>query len=330
MYEKIVLHKNKVIRVALLIGLAVLLGLIIWGVYKNYKFKISQNIYFTEYETEREKGDTIIYKYDPISDKVLEIGRVQGWFCQCIINKDETRITGFVREGFGKGINDIVEYDIKTGTITSKNVMEKIDELAMGASWEAMLYDEGNKIFIYSTVDKGDGSLLCLRLLSYDFVTGEYESVKERTGAIDTLLAIDEQAMWYLVGHTIFYDGREKVPEIERFRNSVDCAAISLSTGLIAYSKNNTYHKKIYLYDIKLKKSRCIAPGGWNIVYGDLNDTNAMWSKDGRQLFYVKYFPGLFQEADTSLMIYDASSGKHRRIYKVKATYHRFQYILNS
>lgn len=322
-------QKNKVILAALLIGLAVMIGLIIWGVYKNHKFEISQNIYFTEYEPERGKEDTIIYKYDPISDKVFEIGRVSDWFCQCIINKDETRITGFVREAPGQGIIDIVEYDIKTGTITSKNVMEKIDELTMGASWKAMLYDEGNKMLFKYRIEEERVA----KLLSYDFATGEFESVngiREAKEAIGSLSLIDEQAIWSFVGYTIFYDNGEYWPIMTELRNSTHCSAISLSIGQIAYLNNDMSHKEIYLYDIKLRKSSCIASKSWNTYYDDFDFINAMWSKDGRQFFYVKSFPGLFQEADTSLMIYNVRSGKHKRIYKVKATYHQFQYISNS
>lgn len=244
MCKNLKMYKNKVILAALLIGLAVMLGLIIWGVYKNHKFKISQNIYFTEYEPERGKEDTIIYKYDPISDKVFEIGRVQGWFCQCIISKDETRITGFVREGLAQGIIDIVEYDIITGTITSKNVMEKIDELTMGASWKAMLYDEGNKMLFNYIIEEERVA----KLLSYDFATGESEVIEEKYGFIDSYLAIDEQELWYVSGHTVHCnDSKTGFIRGEELKDSVHCAAISLSTGLIAYSKNDIYHKEIYI-----------------------------------------------------------------------------------
>lgn len=322
MCNKIKRQRINLLMAVLIVGLTVVSGLIIWIVCNKNAFEIGQNIYFTEYDGNKH---TIIFKYDPISDDVMEIGRVSGYLSECIINKEESKIIGLLREAYMEGSIDIVEYDIDTGIIVSKNAIEKIKELAMGASWKAMLYDEGNKILInYENGEK------IRQLISYDFVTGKYESVAENLWVYDYLV-IDDHSLWYLsVGGLVYCYDWEKHTDTQ-VMNSVYCAAMSADTGLVAYiEKDDTSQKEIYLTSVNRTRKSCIATKGWNIIYDNFDYVNATWSSDGRQFFYMKSFPIMFNGGDTSLMIYDVESGKHRCIYKVRATTHEFQYISNS
>lgn len=306
--------------IVLIIGVVAALVGFIWVLIDHNTFKMEQNIYFTEFDSDIDKPETAIFKYDPVKGKLIELVKVPDKLVGCVIDKGENRITGFLYELFSQGGHriGIIEYDINTGTVTEKNVIEKIDELTGDPSWGGTLYDGGNKILV-SYTDKEDVE----RLLSYDMETGKYENELIRGSQIRQYPAINEQALWYRLFNTIYrYDWQTKaVNEVSYFSEE---GALEPNAGLIAYTED--IHE-IFLYDIDRNETSCIAPGGWNITYGDLSWTNAMWTSDGRQFCYVKYFPTLFGAGDTSMMIYDLESGRHRCIYKVKVTYNEFRYI---
>lgn len=314
--------RNKIIILIafLVVVLAVVAGVVLWLVRHTHADKSLQNIYFTEYENEKDKNDTIIFKYDPISDKVVKIGKVPGYLMGCVIDKEETCITGFLCESPVNGINDIVQYDIRTGTIESKNVAEEIDKLTVDDSWGAWLYDGGNKMLIDYADEEGD-----VRLLSYDIMTGGHESIPIDVGEISYYLAINEQGLWYRRDSSVYqYDWTTQTET--KISDSAYSGPLEPDMGLIAYTKD-IHCEEIYLYDINQGINVCIASRHWNTYYGSLDFTNAMWTNGGRHFCYVKYFPGLFQEADASMMVYDVENGRSHRIYKVKATLHELKYI---
>ena len=85
---------------------------------------------------------------------------------------------------------------------------------------------------------------------------------------------------------------------------------------------------KIYFYSILMQKTIRMTEGGWNTYFGQLSWTNSRWCDKGNEFFYVKSFPGLFQETTTQMMIYDVITHRSRSIYKVKMTNHSFRYIM--
>ena len=317
--------KKKVLVTVITAVVVVILGILSWIIYLN-SYRPSQNIYFLEYENEREKNDTIIFKYDADKREVKEIGRVSGYLYRCVINKEESCITGFFREGYGQGSLDIVQYDLETGIFESKNVIEKINKMLPDVSWGVTLYDEGNKILIHYTDEEE-----LERLMSYDIATEENTILAvdtERINQINKYLAVDEKTFLYICGRTLYRYDWETQTET-KITDSSYSGVLEPSTGLIAYTKDINC-EKIYLYDIEQEKSKCIAAGGWNTVYGDLSYTNAGWSRDGEQFLYVKYLPWIFDAADTRLMVYDIQSGRRCCIYKAAYTSHNFSYILGS
>ena len=70
--------KKKVLVTVITAVVVVILGILSWIIYLN-SYRPSQNIYFLEYENEREKNDTFIFKYDADKREVKEIGRVSGY-----------------------------------------------------------------------------------------------------------------------------------------------------------------------------------------------------------------------------------------------------------
>ena len=293
----------------------------IWILIDHAVFKMEQNIYFTEFDGR----DTTIFKYDPVNGELMELVKVPGRLDACVVDKEEKRITGFLYGLLSKGGGriDIIEYDIKAGMVTEKNIIEKINELTGDPSWGGTLYDGGSKILV-SYTDKEDSE----RLLSYDMETGKSEGVFIDEKTISKILqfpAINEQALWYRCYDTIYrYDWQTKTEHV--VSPAYSYVVLEPNIGLIAYTEGIN-DSDIFIYDINRSESSCIAPRGWNITYGSLRLTNAMWTSDGRQFCYVKYFPLMFNAADKSLMIYDLESGRHRRIYKVKATTNQFQFI---
>lgn len=314
--------KKKILVIVITAVVVVILGILSWIIYLN-SYKPSQNIYFLEYENEYEKNDTIIFKYDPTSNKVEEIGRVPGYLYKCVINNEESRITGFLKEDRVKSKSDIIVYDIETGTAESKEIMDKIFELTMDIPWYGVLYDGGDKIVVNYADDKENEWVLF-----YDFATGEDERVVADINEIYQFLAVNDHSLWYYKYFGAIYHYDWKTQTKTKILDSVNSATMAPNNGLIAYTEG-LYQEKIYLYDISQGKNKTIASGGWNIYYGDLSisSTNAWWSNDSRQLCYISYFPGLFQEADTRLMVYDIESGRRRCIYKVNATLHELSYI---
>lgn len=299
-------------------------GAIAVHINKGNDYEPQQNVYFLEYENDKE-GDTVIFKYDHIKDEVTEIGRIRGYFRNCVINEEETTITGIFSEKILNSECDLVRYDIATRAVEPQNVTEKISELAKGnEEWfNALVYDEGNKILI--SYDDENGSK---RWLFYDPITEEYEDMIQEESVAVEFLTIHNNNLWYRSGTESLYqydlDTQVKTPITDSVHNS--SAAIAPDIGLMAYTKDIS-RKKIYLYDINAQRTKCIAGGGWNTCYGDLSFTDAGWSNDGRQFFYIRYFPGLFDESTKRLMIYDVKTGRSHCIYKKDMTLHEFRYV---
>lgn len=69
-----------------------------------------------EYENNYTAPDTdkytIIYNYDPITGENVEMGRIQGYFNSCVINKEETYITGLHCETSISTDYQILQFDL--------------------------------------------------------------------------------------------------------------------------------------------------------------------------------------------------------------------------
>lgn len=307
-----------------------------------YRYYIRQeNIFFLEYENEYEKDDTIIYRYNSRNNTVVEVGRVKGKLQDCVINSDETYITGVIYdEVYDVGV-EIVRYDLDVGTVETLNVASKILALTgnMAGWYCSLIYDGGNKFFISFEDEKGNE-----KLLLYDLDTDLYEIVEGENGTI-WYLDICDGNLWYIADDWTLYqydlESKEKIKVMKPARYN---SAVMPETGLVAYKKSLSNEvmpemglvgyikalskEAIYLYNMRTQKSSCIALGGWNTYFGDFLWTDSRWSDNGREFFYIKSFPGFFNASTDRLMVYDVLTHRSRCIYKVKMTLHEFRYVL--
>lgn len=304
--------------------ICVTVGIVVAGALILFKiFEPQENIFFTEYESEYEIDDTIIYQYDSKNNTVTELGRVPGEFLNCVINRDETYITG-VTDG---GVFEIVRYDLIAGTTETLDAEEKIAALTdNNVGWDnSLLYDGGNKIFVSFEDESGKG-----KWLLYDLTTDQYDIVEEET---IWFLSIHNNSLWYIADGVDWYHGSLYQYDLERkektkvMESAHYDSVVMPETGLVAYTKDIA-EKQIYLYDMRTQESSCITDGGWNTFYGDLDETNSRWSDNGNEFYYIEYFPGLFNEATTKLMVYNVITHRSRCIYKVKMTAHPFRYVM--
>lgn len=293
-------------------------GLIVSGVLLiHIFFGPQENIFFLEYENEYEKEDTIIYQYNSKSKTVVEIGRVQGQLQDCVINSDETYITGVIYDGDF----EIVRYDLATGTVEMLDAARKIDILTDNRWYNTWIYNEGNKIFV-NYKDGNDRT----KWLLYDLAADQYDIMDGEGAAIDYLTIYNDR-LWYIADNGALYQYDLERKEKTQMMESVHYgAAVMPETGLVAYTKK--CQKEICLYNILTKERSYISGGGWNIYYGDLEWTNSRWSDNGREFFYIEYFPGFFNAATTKLMVYDVIMHRSRCIYKVRMTGHEFRYVM--
>ncbi len=290
--------------------------------HKKEAYELQQNVYFMEWVNG--KDETIFYRYTQENKEVTKVGAIEGEFRHCVINRAETCITCIQCNNDSK---KRIRYNLLTGEIEYENIGEKIEILTEGAkNWNALLlYDEGNKILIsYDDMNEDE------KWLFYDFSTGEYDIV-EGKNSVTEFLAIDDNTLWYMSaqGRTLYRYNMEA--DISTgILNHVGNAAVAVNTNFIAYIKDSIRPKKIYQYDVDGKRNKCVAAGGWNITYGNLFDNRGQWSIDGKQFFYIKYFPRFFSAADVSLMVYNTETGRSFCIYKEKNTLHQFRYIGHS
>lgn len=319
---------SKKVKRKLWVYLCVTAGIIALVILVVYRYYIRQKyIFFLEYESEYEKEDTIIYRYNSRMNTVIEIGRVQGKLENCVINSDETYITGLIYdEVFDEGV-EIVRYDLATGTVKTLDAAEKIATLTDNHAGliNSLIYDGGNKIFVCFEDENENG-----KWLLYDFVTNRYDIID---GETIWYLTICNNNLWYIADSAKWYRGplyqynlesKEKTKIMESAQYD---SVVMPETGLVAYTKG-LYNDKIYLYDMRTQETSYIAEGGWNTYYGELNWTNSRWSDNGREFFYIKSFPGLFHESTERLMIYDVITHSSRCIYMARMTTHDFQYVM--
>ena len=310
--------------------ICVIAGIIVSVVLSLCKIYESQeNIFFTEYENEYEKDDTIIYRYNSKSNSVVEIGRVQGKLHDCVINSDETYITGLIYEEVSFDGVKIVRYDLATGTVETLDATEKIAALTDNHAGliNSLIYDGGNKIFV-DFQDKNGG----IKWLLYDLTTDQYDII-EGEEDIARSLTIHNGDLWYIADSEGWYSGPLYRYDLEskektKIMESAQYDSVVLpEMGLVAYTKG-LYNDKIYLYDMRTQETSYIAEGGWNTYYGELNWTNSRWSDNGREFFYIESFPGLFNASTERLKIYNVITRSSRCIYKIRMTTHEFQYVL--
>ena len=293
-------------------GIIVSVVLILCKIYES-----QENIFFTEYENEYEKDDTIIYRYNSKSNSVVEIGRVQGKLENCVINSDETYITGVIYDE----VFEIVRYDLVAGTFEMLDAAEKIAALTdnhVGCS-NSLIYDGGNKIFV-TFKDKNGGR----KWLLYDLTTDQYDIV---TGEDIWSMTIHNNSLWYVANSNLYQYDFESKEKTKIMKSAQSDSVVMPEMGLVAYTKD-IHRKEIYFYDMRTQERYCVVEGGWNTVYGDLDWTNSRWSDNGREFFYIEYFPGFFNAATTKLMVYNVITRSSRCIYKAKMTMHEFQYVL--
>lgn len=284
-------------------------------------FESQENIFFTEYEGEYEKDDTIIYRYNSKSNSVVEIGRVQGKLHDCVINSDETYITGLIYKEVSYDGVKIVRYDLATGAVETLDATEKIAALTgnHASLINSLIYDGGNKIFV-DFQDKNGG----IKWLLYDLTTDQYDIV---TGQGVWSLTIHNNKLWYVVNSNMYQYDLESKERTKIMESAQSDSVVMPEMGLVAYTKG-LYNDKIYLYDMRTQETSYIAEGGWNTYYGELTWTNSRWSDNGREFFYIESFPELFNASTERLMIYNVITRSSRCIYKAKMTTHEFQYVL--
>lgn len=304
------------VYIAVAAGIIVLAALLIYKVCEP-----QENIFFLEYESEYEKEDTVIYRYNSGSKTVDELGRVPGRLQDCVINSEETYITGII---YGEDF-EIVRYDLLTGEPERLDAADRID-LLTDAGWsDILIYSGGNKIFASFGVNKnGPG-----KWLLYDVDTDQYE-ILDKEDAVRTYLTVWEDKLWYIADGGILYRYDLEKKEKTKIKESVPYDAVIMpDTGLLAYiKKKNGSNKLLYLYNILTGETVCMAGEKWNTVYGDLERTNSRWSDKGNEFFYIKSFMGLFQESTERLMVYNAVTRTSRCIYRERMTMHEFRYVM--
>ena len=304
--------RKRWVYICVIAGIIVSVVLILCKIYES-----QENIFFTEYENEYEKDDTIIYRYNSKSNSVVEIGRVQGKLENCVINSDETYITGVIYDE----VFEIVRYDLVAGTFEMLDAAEKIAALTDNHARcsNSLIYDGGNKIFV-DFEDKNEN----VKWLLYDLTTDQYDIV---TGQGIWSLTIHNNKLWYVVNSNMYQYDLESKERTKIMKSAQSDSVVMPEMGLVAYTKG-LYNDKIYLYDMRTQETSYIAEGGWNTYYGELNWTNSRWSDNGREFFYIESFPELFNASTERLMIYNVITRSSRCIYKVKMTTHEFQYVL--
>lgn len=324
--------KGTIILAAAIAACATVLAIATYIFYfhKKDSYKSEQNIYFWEYENNYDTSDTdkntIIYKYDPLTDETVEIGRIQGYFNSCVINREETCITGLLCETSISADYQIFQFDLESGNFEKIEATNKINELVMGSKWEnSLLYDNGHKIFISYFDEKGDEYWLL-----YDLVSGDYEELKAvAKEAISTdYVMLYDNVLWYQEVSDDFVFTLYQYDLGSRTKTKVDddvfAIAVAPEAGLRAYI-NDFPLNKIYLYDTNSNKESVVADGSiyrYNSLY--FSDTGE--NTDDLQLYYIGYNDnGAIH--DVSLIVYDIKTGEKDRIYKVKDTSHLFEYI---
>lgn len=314
---------SKKVKRKLWVYICVTVGIIVLVVLIVYRYHIRQkNVFFLEYEGEYEKDYTIIYRYNSRINTVMEIGRVQGKLHDCVINSDETYITGLIYKEVSYDGVKIVRYDLVTGTVETLDAAEKIAALTDNHAGlvNSLIYNEGNKIFVNYKDENEDR-----KWLLYDLTTDQYDIVEGESGQF---LTIHNNSLWYIADNGTLYQYDLESKEKTKIMASAQSDSVVMpEMGLVAYTKG-LYNDKIYLYDMRTQEDSYIARGGWNTYYGDLIWTNSRWSDNGREFFYIKSFPGLFNESTERLMIYDVLTGSSRCIYMARMTTNDFQYIL--
>lgn len=318
--EKVERVSMKVNRKRIICAIVVLgAALTVWMIYINKAAvpdsEAWQNIYFWEYENTH-GDDTVFFKYDRTTDEVVEIGRVDGYFHNCVINEEETVITGiFSKEDSD---NDIARYDLSTGRVEPLNMTDKINGLTMDNTkwWKALLYDEGNKIMFPYYEETGE------KWLFYDLSTEQYHIIDGEERGTAQLLAIHDNTLWDIArkGGVLYRYDLETHTKVS-ITDSVALAALAEETGLVAYAKSIEC-KEIYLYDINSRTGKCIAKAGMHTHYGHYTWSDVVWSSNGRQFFYIKY-----DDYETvRFMVYDADTDRSCCIYQTKMSIHAFGY----
>ena len=251
------------------------------------------------------------------------LGKIEDELYHCVINEEETCITGLRDNG---EFYELIRYDLDVGIVQIENIDKKTDPITGGSRWNALLlYDGGNRILIAYDDENGDE-----QWLFYDFSTEEYNIVEGRKNKTYTFLAINDKEVWYAPFYGSVYRYNIKTGKSVNILDHVNSPVVAADTGLVAYIEDSMHPKKIYRYNVNRNTIKCIAKKGWNISYGTLADNRGQWSKDGSCFFYVKYFPLLFDGANTSLMVYNTKNDRSFCIYKEWNTGNEFKYIGNS
>lgn len=312
---------GKWIVCAIVVSAAILAAaLTVMMIHKNkvndYDCEVQQDIYFWEFE-HGDGENTVFFRYDRMKDEVVEIGRVNGYFHNCVIDEEETVITGVFSKTDSD--SDIARYDLTTGAVTPLNITEKINELTMDNTkwWKALVYDEGNKVMFPYYDENGE------KWLFYDLAAGQYNIVDGEERGTNQLLAIHDNSLWNIARNDgVLYQYDLEAHTKTTIMDPVALAALAEETGLIAYTKSIDC-EEIYLYDMNSQTSKCIANEGMYIHYGHYNWSDITWSSDGGQFFYIKYV-GL---ETVSFMVYDVKTDKSRCIYKTDLVFDTFGYV---
>lgn len=329
-------NKKRIVCAIVVLAAALTVALTVLLMHKNkmddYDSEALQNVYFWEFEHGHGyEEETVFYRYDQMRDEVVEIGRANGYFRNCVINEEETIITGVFSEGdsddtieieLTTGMNDIARYDLTTGMVTHLNITEKINELTGDNAkwWKALLYDEGNKIMFPYYDEDGE------KWLFYDLATGQYNIIDGEERGTAQLVAIYDNTLWDIARKDgVLYQYDLETNTKTAIMDSVALAALAEESGLVAYAKNIDC-EEIYLYDMNSQTSKCIEKWKMSVHYGEYNWSDVTWSSNGRQFFYIDYYWWGPNES-ASFMVYDVKSNKSRCIYKTDLATCKFGYV---
>lgn len=273
---------------------------------------LTEDVYFQSYSDK--SLETTIYKYDIQTKTVQEMGRVSGYFHNCVIDSGKKYITGVRSSFFPIQISDS-ESDLQFGVVRfslENNTLELLrseEQLSIG--------EEESIVWNYS-FPYGDGNKICIcykgqetHYILYDLKTGNAKRM-DLLEAKRRVCGIWDNHIWYLTKRGLMCY-HMKTHERKELLKGISWCSVSDNGRKAACFKKDA--KCIYLYDIARQKKQCILKAGWNRAF-ESNSLYALgWDQNGNYCYYIEHFVELFQSSDIRIKIYNLQTKKSTCIY---------------
>lgn len=273
---------------------------------------LAEDVYFQSYSIK--DLETTIYKYDARTKTVQEVGRVLGYFHNCIIDSGKTAITG-VRSPFFPPQMSEAESDSQVGVVRFFLESGRSELLR---SEEQLRIGEKEHIVWNQTFPYGDGNQMCICYkgqemcyLLYDLKTAK---AKRMDSEIRRVCDIRDNRMWYLTRRGLKCYHMKTRERKELFKGIRQCSISDNGRKAVSF-QDGAKSKRIYLYDTARKTQQCILRAGWNRVFEDNSSYAFGWDKSGMYCYYIEHFVKLFNSSDIRIKICNLRTGKSTCIY---------------